>query len=44
MAVLQCPLNPMNPNHQWINEALHIKYPEPLWAIQKYLSQYNVEI
>ncbi|HEY9059187.1 MAG TPA: hypothetical protein VIO64_01605 [Pseudobacteroides sp.] len=44
MAVLGCPLNPMNPNHQWINEALHVKYPEPLWAIQEYLSQYGVEI
>ena len=44
MAVLQCPLNPMNPNHQWINEALHVKYPEPLWAIHKYLNQYGIEI
>jgi len=44
MAVLQCPLNPINSNHQWINEALHTKYPEPIWAIQEYLSQYNVEI
>jgi len=44
MAVLQCPLNPVNPSHQWINEALHIKYPEPIWVIQEYLSQYNVEI
>jgi len=44
MSVLQCPLNSMNPNHQWINEALHVKYPEPLWAVQEYLSQYGVEI
>jgi hypothetical protein len=44
MAVLQCPLKPMNPNHQWINEALHIKYPEPLWAVKEYLAQYGVEI
>lgn len=44
MAVLGCPLNPMNPNHQWINEVLHDKYPEPLWAIQEYLYQYGVEI
>jgi hypothetical protein len=44
MAVLRCPLNPMNPNHQWINEALHVKYPEPLWAVQDYLRQYGVEI
>jgi hypothetical protein len=44
MTVLQCPLNPMNSNHQWINEALHVKYPEPLWAVQEYLNQYGVEI
>jgi hypothetical protein len=44
MTVLQCPLNPMNSNHQWINEALHVKYPEPLWAVQEYLYQYGVEI
>jgi transcriptional regulator with XRE-family HTH domain len=44
MTVLGCPLNPMNPTHQWINEALHVKYPEPLWAIQEYLAQYEVEI
>jgi len=44
MAVLQCPLNPINSNHQWINEALHTKYPEPICVIQEYLSQYNVEI
>lgn len=44
MTVLRCPLNPMNSNHQWINEALHVKYPDPLWAVQEYLSQYGVEI
>jgi len=44
MSVLQCPLNHLNTDHQWINEALHIKYPEPLWAVQEYLSQYGVEI
>lgn len=34
MAVLQCSLNPLNPNHQWINEALHIKYPEPIVTVK----------
>jgi len=44
MIVLRCPLNPMNSTHQWINEALHVKYPEPIWAVQNYLAQYGVEI
>lgn len=44
MVVLGCPLSPMNPTHQWISEALHVKYPEPLWAVQEYLAQYAVEI
>lgn len=44
MAVLGCPLNPMNPAHQWISEALHVKYPEPLWAVREYLEPYGVEI
>lgn len=42
--VLDCKLKPMNPNHQWISEALHVKYPEPLWLIRDYLKQYGVEI
>lgn len=45
MDVFGCKLNPMKyPNHQWINEALYIKYPEPIWAIREYLSPYGVEI
>lgn len=44
MEVLDCRLMPMNPDHQWISEALHVKYPEPLWAVRKYLKQYDVEI
>lgn len=44
MIVLRCPLNPMNSTHQWINEALHVKYPEPIWVVQEYLAQYGVEI
>lgn len=42
--VLDCKLKPMNPEHQWISEALHVKYPEPLWAVREYLEQYGVEI
>ena len=35
--VLGCPLNPMrNPSHQWINEALYLKYPEPVDVIREY--------
>lgn len=37
-------LKPYNLEHQWINEALHVKYPEPIWAVQEYLGQYGVEI
>lgn len=43
--VLGCPLNPIrNPDHQWINEALYIKYPEPIEAVREYLAPYGVEI
>ncbi len=42
--VLNCKLKPMNADHQWINEALHVKYPEPLSAVREYLLQYGVEI
>ena len=42
--VLDCKLKPMNPEHQWISEALHVKYPEPLWVVRGYLRQYDVEL
>lgn len=42
--VLNCKLKPMNPDHQWINEALHVKYPEPLWVVRAYLEQYGVKL
>lgn len=43
--VLGCPLNPMrNPSHQWINEALYIKYPESIEDVREYLAPYDVEI
>lgn len=38
------PLSPVNPVHQWICEALYIKYPEPIWAVREYLVLYGVEI
>lgn len=44
MEVLGCKLNPVNPAHQWISEALYIKYPEPIWAVREYLAPYGVEI
>jgi hypothetical protein len=45
MEVLDCQLNPIKcPSHQWINEALYIKYPEPIWAVREYLIPYGVEI
>jgi hypothetical protein len=45
MDVLGCKLNPMKyPDHQWINEALYMKYPEPIWAVREYLEPYGIEI
>lgn len=42
--VFGCKLMPMNFEHQWINEALHLKYPESYDAAVEWLSAYNVEI
>ena len=44
MDVLGCTLSPIEPAHQWIKEALQLKYPEPLWAVREFLSQYEVEL
>lgn len=44
LAVLRCPLKPMDPGHQWIKEALFLKYPESLDAVKDYLEQFGVEI
>jgi hypothetical protein len=44
MEVLNCKLQPMKMEHQWIKEALLLKYPEPLWVIQEYLAPYGVVI
>lgn len=43
--VLGCPLDIVrNPNHQWINEALYVKYPESIDAVREYLAPYDVII
>lgn len=43
--VFDVKFNPLrDPSHQWINEALYIKYPEPVWVIREYLEPYGVEI
>ena len=42
--VLGCKLKPFDPEHQWISEALHVKYPEPLWVVKEYLEQHDVAI
>lgn len=44
LEVLRCPLKPMDPNHQWIKEALYLKYPESLEVVEEYLEQFGVEI
>lgn len=44
MDVLNCKLSPIKVEHQWIKEALTLKYPEPLWAVQEYLGPYGVDI
>jgi hypothetical protein len=44
MAVLGCPLNLLKTEHQWINEALTLKYPESVDSVRQYLRMYNVII
>lgn len=44
LAVCNCNLLPTNPQHQWIREALYIKYPESLENICRYLHMYGVTI
>ncbi|BAL01384.1 hypothetical protein OBV_41850 [Oscillibacter valericigenes Sjm18-20] len=44
LEVLRCPLKPMDPNHQWIKEALYLKYPESLEAVKEYLGMYGIKI
>lgn len=44
LEVLGCRLSMTNINHQWIREALYIKYPESIEAVQEYLAPYDVKI
>lgn len=44
MDVLGCKLKPMDPQHQWINEALNVKYTEPVDDVREYLGMFGVEI
>ena len=42
--VFGCKLMPMNMDHQWINEALHLVYPQSYDAAVEWLLDYGVEI
>ena len=44
LEVLGCPIKIFDSKQQWVYEALHVKYPEPLWAVREYLAPYGVEI
>lgn len=42
--VFGCKLMPMNTDHQWINEALHLVYPQSYDVAVEWLLDYGVEI
>lgn len=44
LEVLSCKLKPTDPNHQWIKEALYLKYPESYDAVCEWLLDYGVEL
>ncbi len=44
MEVLGCKLKPFDTKHQWLNEALHTKYPETPEAVQEYLLPYGINL
>lgn len=44
LEVLSCKLKPTNSNHQWIKEALFLKYPEPYDDVCEWLLDYGVEL
>ena len=44
LEVLDCKLKPTDPKHQWIKEALTLKYPESYDVAREWLSMYEVEI
>lgn len=45
MEVFGCKIsNSMKSEEQWINEALHVKYPEPIRAVQEYQAHYWIPL
>jgi DNA-binding XRE family transcriptional regulator len=42
--VLHCSLSFITLEDQWLDEALHIKYMEPLSAVERYLAPYDVKL
>lgn len=44
LQVLNCTLSPLDSDHQWIQEALVLLYPEPMHRIKSYLLQFGVEL
>lgn len=44
LEVLSCKLKPTDPNHQWIKEALYLKYSESYDAVCEWLLDYGVEL
>ena len=44
LEVLNCKLSPVNQKHQWIKEALCLKYPESFDEVCRWLREYDVEI
>lgn len=44
LEVFGCKFRLNNMDHQWINEALYIKFPDPVDAVREYLSKYGVNL
>ena len=44
LEVLGCYLKPTDQNHQWMKEALTLKYPEPFDCAKEYIEAFGVEI
>lgn len=44
MEVLGCKLKPMDAKHQWINEALNVKYMDSLYAVVEYLEPFGIDL
>jgi transcriptional regulator with XRE-family HTH domain len=41
---LHCDLTLITEEEQWLDEALHVKYMEPLSAVKRYLAPYHIEL